>query len=553
MPKKVLIAARSFSRSKEAKAILEAQGYELILNPYDRPMTEAELVEMIAGVDALVAGNDDVTGAVIAAGAPDLKIIAKHGVGYNNIDVSTAKQYGIPVTVAPGANSQSVAELAFGLLLACVRSIPQMDCSIRAGSWDRVTGYEVGGKVLGIVGMGNIGGEVAKRACGFNMKIIAYDIYPNPEFIKNYGVTYLPLPEVIAQADFLSLHAPSTPGTVGMINRTTLRTMKKTAFLINTARGDLVNEEDLYEALSSGIIAGAALDTFAKEPLENSPLLTLKNIIVTPHAGAATHEGVIRTGLIGAGEVVRVLSGKKAIITGGGSGLGLGMAQGLQAAGAEVAIIDIMDSVPQVAQEMAANGTMAYGIKGDLGNRESLQTAFNLAVDKLGGRLDILVNSAGIQRRSKSEEFPIEYWDAVVEINMTSVFLLCQLAGRKMLEQGQGKIINVASMLSYFGGYTVPAYAASKGGVAQLTKALANEWAGRGVNVNAVAPGYMDTAMNTALVNDPVRNEQILARIPAGRWGTGEDMQGAVIFLASSYSDYINGAIIPVDGGFLSR
>ncbi len=247
------------------------------------------------------------------------------------------------------------------------------------------------------------------------------------------------------------------------------------------------------------------------------------------------------------------LTGKKAIITGGGSGLGLGMAQGLQAAGAEVAIIDIMDSVPQVAQEMAANGTMAYGIKGDLGNRESLQTAFNLAVEKLGGRLDILVNSAGIQRRSKSEEFPIEYWDAVVEINMTSVFLLCQLAGRKMLEQGQGKIINVASMLSYFGGYTVPAYAASKGGVAQLTKALANEWAGRGVNVNAVAPGYMDTAMNTALVNDPVRNEQILARIPAGRWGTGEDMQGAVIFLASSYSDYINGAIIPVDGGFLSR
>ena len=247
------------------------------------------------------------------------------------------------------------------------------------------------------------------------------------------------------------------------------------------------------------------------------------------------------------------LTGKKAIITGGGSGLGLGMAQGLQAAGAEVAIIDIMDSVPQVAQEMAANGVMAHGIKGDLGSRESLQTAFNLAVEKLGGRLDILVNSAGIQRRSKSEEFPIEYWDAVVEINMTSVFLLCQLAGRKMLEQGQGKIINVASMLSYFGGYTVPAYAASKGGVAQLTKALANEWAGRGVNVNAVAPGYMDTAMNTALVNDSVRNEQILARIPAGRWGTGEDMQGAVIFLASSYSDYINGAIIPVDGGFLSR
>lgn len=247
------------------------------------------------------------------------------------------------------------------------------------------------------------------------------------------------------------------------------------------------------------------------------------------------------------------LTGKKAIVTGGGSGLGLGMAQGLLEAGAEVAIIDIMDSVTQVAQQLAANGARVHGIKGDLGDRENLKTAFDLAVEKLGGRLDILVNSAGIQRRSKSEEFPIEHWDAVVEINMTSVFLLCQLAGRKMLEQGQGKIINVASMLSYFGGYTVPAYAASKGGVAQLTKALANEWAGRGVNVNAIAPGYMDTAMNTALVNDPVRNEQILARIPAGRWGTGEDMQGVVIFLASNYSNYINGAIIPIDGGYLSR
>lgn len=310
MRKKVLIAARSFSRSPEAKAVLEAKGYDLILNPYDRPLAEAELVEMIVGVDALVAGNDAVTQAVIAAGSPTLKIIAKHGVGYNNIDVSAAKQYGIPVTVAPGANSQSVAELAFALMLACARSIPQMDRSVRAGSWDRVTGNEVGGKVLGIVGMGNIGGEMAKRACGFGMKIIAFDVYPNQEFTKNYGVTYLPLADVISQADFLSLHAPSTPETIGLMNQTTLRTMKKTAFLINTARGDLVIEDDLYKALAAGVIAGAALDTFAKEPLQNSPLLELDNIIVTPHAGAATHEAVIRTGLIGAEEVVRVLSGQ---------------------------------------------------------------------------------------------------------------------------------------------------------------------------------------------------------------------------------------------------
>jgi 2-deoxy-D-gluconate 3-dehydrogenase len=163
------------------------------------------------------------------------------------------------------------------------------------------------------------------------------------------------------------------------------------------------------------------------------------------------------------------------------------------------------------------------------------------------------VNCAGIQRRSKCEDFPIEYWDDVIEVNLTSVFELCQLAGRIMLNKGKGKIINVASMLSFFGGYTVPAYAASKGGVAQLTKALSNEWAGRGVNVNAIAPGYMATSLNTALINDPARNEKILARIPAGRWGQPEDLKGVIVFLASEFSNYINGAVIPVDGGYLGR
>lgn len=248
------------------------------------------------------------------------------------------------------------------------------------------------------------------------------------------------------------------------------------------------------------------------------------------------------------------LTNKKAIVTGGGgTGLGHGMAQGLHDAGAEVLIIDIADTVYDVARKMSENGPKVHGLIGDLGNRENLKTTFNMAIEKLGGKLDILVNSAGIQRRSKCEEFPIQDWDAVLEINLTSVFQLCQLAGNKMLEQGNGKIINVASMLSFFGGYTVPAYAASKGGVAQLTKALANEWAGRGVNVNAVAPGYMATEMNTNLINDQNRNAEILGRIPSGRWGTPEDMQGAVIFLASNYSDYINGAIIPVDGGYLVK
>lgn len=245
------------------------------------------------------------------------------------------------------------------------------------------------------------------------------------------------------------------------------------------------------------------------------------------------------------------LSGKRAIVTGGNGGLGRGMVEGLHQAGAEVVIIDVTDNVVSTAEEIGITGAKVYGVKGNLKDREDLKRSFEEAVKKLGGSLDILINCAGIQRRSKCEDFPIEYWDDVIEINLTSVFELCQLAGRVMLNQGKGKIINVASMLSFFGGYTVPAYAASKGGVAQLTKALSNEWAGRGVNVNAIAPGYMATSLNTAIINDPSRNEKILARIPAGRWGQPEDVKGVIVFLASEASDYINGVVIPVDGGYL--
>lgn len=246
------------------------------------------------------------------------------------------------------------------------------------------------------------------------------------------------------------------------------------------------------------------------------------------------------------------LSGKKAIVTGGNRGLGRGMVEGLHNAGAEVVIIATKDNVLSIAEEIGTTGPKVYGIKGNLKDREELKRSFDEAVEKLGGNLDILINCAGIQRREKCENFLIEDWDDVIEINLTSVFQLCQLAGRVMLNKGHGKIINVASMLSFFGGYTVPAYAASKGGVAQLTKALSNEWAGRGVNVNAIAPGYMATSLNTALINDPIRNEKILARIPAGRWGQAEDVKGIAVFLASEASNYISGTIIPVDGGYLN-
>ncbi|HMM19310.1 MAG TPA: SDR family oxidoreductase [Selenomonadales bacterium] len=245
------------------------------------------------------------------------------------------------------------------------------------------------------------------------------------------------------------------------------------------------------------------------------------------------------------------LTGKKAIVTGGSGGLGLGLVEGLHEAGAEVVIVGRSAKCHELADRIGRSGAGAYGVSGDLGDRGDLDRVFAEAVAKLDGTLDILVNCAGIQRRSPSAAFPIEDWDAVIEANLTAVFSLCQLSGRLMLDKGRGKIINIASMLSFFGGYTVPAYAASKGGVMQLTKALANEWAGRGVNVNAIAPGYMDTPLNAALINDPVRNRRILDRIPAGRWGTAGDMKGTVVFLASAASDYINGAIIAVDGGYL--
>lgn len=247
------------------------------------------------------------------------------------------------------------------------------------------------------------------------------------------------------------------------------------------------------------------------------------------------------------------LTGKAAIVTGGCAGLGRSFVEGLQEAGAEVAIIDISPEVVSIAAEMSRRGPQVHGIQGDLADRQDLERAFEAAVAALGGRLDILVNNAGIVIRHKAEEFPLADWDRVIDLNLNAVFHLCQLAARIMIPQGSGKIINIASMLSYFGGILVCSYAASKGAIGILTRALGNEWASKGIQVNAIAPGYMDTALNAALKADPERSTQILARIPAGDWGDPQDLKGPVVFLASAASNYMSGAIIPVDGGYLSR
>lgn len=248
------------------------------------------------------------------------------------------------------------------------------------------------------------------------------------------------------------------------------------------------------------------------------------------------------------------LLGKKAIVAGGTGDLGKAMVRGLLEAGVEVVILGRGGSLKTALEELRVDfGRDIKGVEVNLADRKSVLTGFNEALAVLGGRLDILVNAQGVQKRFKAENFPIEAWDEIIEVNLTSAFELCQLAGRVMLAQGRGKIVNIASLNSFTGGITIPAYASSKGGMAQLTKALSNEWAARGVNVNAIAPGYMDTKMTAALKADPVRNEQILARIPLGRWGKPEDLVGPLLFLVSSASDYISGDVLPVDGGWMGR
>ena len=246
--------------------------------------------------------------------------------------------------------------------------------------------------------------------------------------------------------------------------------------------------------------------------------------------------------------------GKKALVTGATRGLGYGTAEGLMEAGAEVVIAGTSDKVFAVAEEFRARGFRCHGVKGDLAERAEVYRVFREAVEALGGDLDILVPAHGIQRRYSAEEFPIEEWDLVLNVNLNSVFVLCQEAAKIMLKKGYGKIVTIASMASFFGGQTVPAYAAAKGGIVQMTKEMSNDWLARGININAIAPGYMATDMNEALLdkNNP-RYAQITERIPAHRWGTGEDMKGPCIFLCSHASDYLGGAVIPVDGGYLVK
>jgi 2-deoxy-D-gluconate 3-dehydrogenase len=245
------------------------------------------------------------------------------------------------------------------------------------------------------------------------------------------------------------------------------------------------------------------------------------------------------------------LPGRVALVTGANTGIGQGIAIALAEAGADIALVGRSDAA-ETAARIEAAGRRTVQIKADLSTIAPIAGVIERTVAELGG-LDILVNNAGIIRRADSVDFTEEDWDAVVDTNLKSVFFLCQAAGRHMIERGGGKIINIASMLSFQGGIRVPSYTASKAGVAGLTKLLACEWAAKGINVNAIAPGYIATNNTAALQADETRNRQIVERIPAGRWGKPNDLGGAAVFLASSASDYVNGHVLAVDGGWLAR
>jgi 2-dehydro-3-deoxy-D-gluconate 5-dehydrogenase len=247
------------------------------------------------------------------------------------------------------------------------------------------------------------------------------------------------------------------------------------------------------------------------------------------------------------------LHDRVALVTGASAGLGAAIAVALAEAGAHVACHGNTRSPESTCERVQSAGGVAHAITGDLSKSETAKELLAATLERFG-RLDILINNAGTIRRAQAVDYSDEDWSAVIEVNLSSVFRLSKLAGRQMIEQGGGgKIVNIASLLSFQGGITVPAYAASKGGVAQLTKALANEWAKHGINVNAIAPGYMRTDNTAALQADETRNRQILERIPAARWGEPEDLAGAAVFLSSSASNYVNGHVLVVDGGWLGR
>ena len=271
--------------------------------------SEEQGIAVVKDADVLVVGLQRITERVLDAAAR-LKVIGRCGVGLDNVDLRAAGARGIPVVYTPGANAQTVADLTLGLMLALARKITQADRMTRDHQWKRIMGNDVWGKTLGIFGLGQIGANVARRAKGFDMRVVAYDVVQNPPLAKELGVEYRSKADIIAQADFITLHLPLNQETQGFIGEQELKAMKKTAVLVNTSRGGIVDEQALYRGLKAGEIAGAALDVFAQEPPGKTPLVELDNFIGSPHIGGITVEAIERIGMTVARDIVAVLKGQ---------------------------------------------------------------------------------------------------------------------------------------------------------------------------------------------------------------------------------------------------
>ncbi|MDX2136811.1 MAG: phosphoglycerate dehydrogenase [Chloroflexota bacterium] len=303
---RVLVTARSFAKTPGAHHDwLAAHGCHVDLRAAEQPLNSAALAALLPGYDGVILGLDHCDAAALAQ-ADRLRVISRYGVGVENVDLAAAAARGIIVTNTPNTNNISVAELAIGLLFALARQIARMAAGAQQGDFTRYTGIELTGKTLGVAGFGAIGREVARRALGLGMHVIAYD----PYYQGDWGaVEPVDLPALWARLWALSLHLPLTPTTTHLVNADTLKQMQSGSFLINTARGGLVDEAALYDALRLGNLAGAAMDVFATEPPTDSPLLTLPTFIATPHAGGATREAIARMALLAAENLVAVLNG----------------------------------------------------------------------------------------------------------------------------------------------------------------------------------------------------------------------------------------------------
>lgn len=310
---KILITASHYLElCQDAKKLLESHGHELIINQSDMPFySYGQIAEVIGDVDGVIMGLDDWNEDVFKI-APKLKVIAKFGVGVDNVDGIKAKEYGIKVINAPGQNSNAVAELTIGFMIGVLRNIIPLHKKMENGEWVRHVGYEMKGKTIGLLGFGAIARLVAEKLMNFGVEVIAYDVYPNKEQMEKYNVQMATMEEVIQKSDILSIHIPCTEETYHLLDKEMFSKMKKGAYLINCARGAVVHTDALCEALKSGRIAGAALDAFEHEPLsKDEEILRCGNVICAPHTGAETFEAYYNVSMCTAQGVIDVLEGRE--------------------------------------------------------------------------------------------------------------------------------------------------------------------------------------------------------------------------------------------------